>query len=166
MCIRDRIGEETIFTNAVYYNDPAIVRRFSDGVVDTVVVKKENRGKLDTRGVDLSLTWRGDATAYGRFGASLGGTLITEYKFNTDPRSPMVDGLGRFRDDKAVQRWRHKAGVDWDIGAFGFTLTNTYSSSYRDQNTPGLAADAWNNRDVKAYSLWDLTGSYLSLIHF
>jgi len=158
--IISEIGEETIFTNAVYYNDPAIVRRFSDGVVDTVVVKKENRGKLDTRGVDLSMTWRGDATAYGRFGASLGGTLITEYKFNTDPRSPMVDGLGRFRDDKAVQRWRHKAGVDWDIGAFGFTLTNTYSSSYRDQNTPGLAADAWNNRDVKAYSLWDLTGSY------
>ena len=40
------------------------------------------------------------------------------------------------------------------------TLTNTYSSGYRDQNTPGLAAPEWNNRDVEAYSLWDLTGSY------
>ncbi|RZL33989.1 MAG: TonB-dependent receptor [Rubrivivax sp.] len=158
--IISEIGEETIFTNAVYYNDPTIVKRFSDGFVDTVVVKKENRGKLNTSGFDLSLTWRGEATPYGRFGATLGGTLITEYKFNTDPRSPMVSGLARFRDDKAVQRWRHKVSVDWDVGSFGFTLANTYSSSYRDQNTPGLAADAWNDRTVKAYSLWDLTASY------
>ncbi|MFN3860689.1 MAG: TonB-dependent receptor [Roseateles sp.] len=158
--IISEIGEETIFTNAVYYNDPSIVKRLSDGSVDFVNVKKENRGKLNTSGFDLSLSWRGENTAYGRFGANLGGTLITEYKFNTDPRSPMVDGLGKFRDDKAVQRWRHKVSVDWDIGQFGLTLTNTYSSSYRDQNTPGLAAEEWNNRDVKAYSLWDLTASY------
>ena len=158
--IISEIGEETIFTNEVYYKDPTIVKRFSDNFVDTVFVKKENRGKLNTAGVDVALTWRGEPTAYGRFGASLGGTLITEYKFNTDPRSPMVDGLARFRDDKAVQRWRHKLSVDWDIGAFGFTLTNNYLSGYRDQNTPGLAAAAWNDRDVKAYSLWDLAASY------
>ncbi|MDR7334512.1 TonB-dependent receptor [Roseateles asaccharophilus] len=158
--IISEIGEETIFTNPVYYNDPAIVKRFSDGFVEFVTVKKENRGKLNTAGVDLSLTWRGEPTAYGRFGASLGGTLVTEYKFNTDPRSGMVDGLGKFRDDKAVQRWRHKLTVDWDIGAFGLTVTNNYMAGYRDQNTPGLAAPEWNDRDVKAYSLWDLAASY------
>jgi iron complex outermembrane receptor protein len=158
--IISEIGEETIFTNPVYYNDPAIVKRFSDGFVEFVNVRKENRGKLNTSGIDISLSWRGEATTYGRFGASLGGTLITEYKFNTDPRSPMADGLARFRDDKAVQRWRHKLSVDWDIGSFGLTVANTYSSGYRDQNTPGLAAPEWNDRDVKAYSLWDLTASY------
>ena len=42
----------------------------------------------------------------------------------------------------------------------GMTLTNSYMAGYRDQNTPGLAADAWNNRDVSAYSLWDLTANY------
>jgi iron complex outermembrane recepter protein len=88
------------------------------------------------------------------------GTLITEYKFNTDPRTPMVSGLARFRDDKAVQRWRHKLNVDWDMGPFGLTVANNYLSGYRDQNTPGLAAAEWNDRDVKAYSLWDLTASY------
>ncbi|MDR7269296.1 iron complex outermembrane receptor protein [Pelomonas saccharophila] len=158
--IISEIGEETIFTNPVYYNDPTIVRRFSDGFVDTVTVKKENRGKLSTSGLDVSLAWRGENSAYGRFGASLAGTLITEYKFNTDPRSPMVSGLARFRDDKAVQRWRHKLNVDWDMGPFGLTVANNYLSGYRDQNTPGLAAPEWNDRDVKAYSLWDLTASY------
>ncbi|MGQ3054575.1 MAG: TonB-dependent receptor [Roseateles sp.] len=154
------IGEETIFTTPLIYNDPAIVKRFSDGFVDTVVVKKENRGRLNTSGLDLSLSWRGEGTSFGRFGASLSGTLITEYKFNTDPRSPLVDGLAKFRDDKAVQRWRHKLSVDWDMGPYGLTVANSYMSGYRDQNTPGLAAPEWNDREVKPYSLWDLTGSY------
>ncbi len=158
--IISEIGEETIFGNPAYYNNPAIVSRFSDGFVNVITVKKENRGKLNTSGLDLALRWRGENGPYGRFSAGLVGTVITEYQFATDPRSPLVDGLGRFRDDKAVQRWRHKLNLDWDRGPFGLTLTNTYLSSYRDQNVPGLAAPEWNNRDVDAYSLWDLTGSY------
>ncbi len=158
--IISEIGEETIFTNPVYYNDPAIVVRFSDGFVEYVNVKKENRGKLNTSGLDVALSWRGQAGEFGRFGASLNGTLVTEYKFSTDPRSPLVDGLGKFRDDKAVQRWRHKISVDWDRGPVGLTLTNSYLSGYRDQNVPGLALPEWSDRDVKAYVLWDLTGSY------
>ena len=153
------IGEETIFSNPTYYNDPTIVKR-AGGFVDFISVKTENRGKLNTSGFDLALNWRGDATEYGRFAASVSGTYITAYKFSTDPRSPLVDGLGRFRDDKAVQRWRHKLNLDWDIGNFGLTVANTYLSGYRDQNVPGLANPQWNDRDVDAYSLWDLTGSY------
>jgi iron complex outermembrane receptor protein len=158
--IISEIGEETIFSNPVYYNDPTIVSRFADSFVNVITVKKENRGKLNTAGFDIALRTSGDAGAWGRFGAGIVGTLVTEYKFSTDPRSPLVDGLGRFRDDKAVQRWRHKANVDWDFGDFGLTLTNTYLSGYRDQNVPGLAAPEWNDRDVKAYALWDLTGSW------
>ncbi len=153
------IGEETIFSNPVYYNDPAIVQR-SGGFVDLITVRKENRGKLNTSGVDLSLAWRGSAGPLGRFGASLNGTYVTEYEFQTDPRSPMVDGLGKFRDDKAVQKWRHKLSLEWDHGPVGLTLSNTYLSGYRDQNVPGLAAPEWSDRDVEAYSLWDLSGSW------
>jgi iron complex outermembrane receptor protein len=72
----------------------------------------------------------------------------------------MTDGLGVFRDDKAVQRWRHKLNLDWDYNAVSLSLGNTYFSGYRDQNIPGLADPGWNDRDVKAYSLWDFTGSY------
>jgi len=158
--IISEIGEETIFSDPVYYNDPNIVKRFSDGFINYINVRKENRGELNTSGIDLSLSWRGDASAYGRFGASLSGTYITEYKFSTDPRSPLVDGLGKFRDDKAVQRWRHRLNLDWDMGPVGMTVSNTYISGYRDQNVAGLAAPAWNNRDVEAYSLWDLSTSY------
>ena len=158
--IISEIGEETIFSNPVYYNNPAIVSRDSGGFINVITVKKENRGKLNTSGFDVGLRWRGDVSPIGRFGASLSGTLVTEYKFSTDPRSALVDGLGRFRDDKAVQRWRHKANLDWDLGNLGLTLSNTYLAGYRDQNVEGLAAPEWNNRDVGAYSLWELSGSY------
>ena len=158
--IISEIGEETIFSNPVYYNDPKIVKRTSGGFVDYISVQKENRGELNTSGVDVSLSWRGEAGAYGRFGAGINGTYITEYKYSTDPRSPLVDGLGKFRDDKAVQRWRHRLNLDWDMGPVGMTVSNTYLTGYRDQNVEGLAAPEWNNRDVSAYSLWDLSASY------
>jgi iron complex outermembrane receptor protein len=158
--IISEIGEETIFTNPVYYNNTAIVKRFSDGFVDYIAVRKENRGKLNTSGIDLALNWRGEASGMGRFGAGVSGTYITQYEFQTDPASPMVDGLGKFRDDKAVQRWRHRLNLDWDYQALSLSLANTYLSSYRDQNVDGLADPKWNNRDVEAYSLWDLTGTY------
>ena len=158
--IISEIGEETIFSNPTYYNNPAIVSRDSGGFVNVITVKKENRGKLNTAGLDVAMRWRGDSGPYGRFSAGLIGTVVTEYQFATDPRSPLVDGLGRFRDDKAVQRWRHKLNFDWDRGPVGLTLSNTYLSSYRDQNVEGLAAPEWNNRTVDAYSLWDLSGSY------
>jgi len=158
--IISQIGEETIFTTPALYNDPAVVARDGDGFVELVSVKKENRGKLNTSGFDVSLNWRGGDTGLGRFSAGLNGTLITEYQFATDPRSPLIDGLGTFKDDKAVQRWRHKLNLDWDYGAVGMTLTHAYLSGYRDQNVEGLAAPEYNNRDVKSYSLFDLTGSY------
>jgi len=157
--IISEIGEETIFSNPIYFNDPTIVRR-SGVFVDVITVRKENRGKLNTSGFDLAVNWRGGETGLGRFGAGFSGTYVTEYKFQTDPRSPLVDGLGKFRDDKAVQRWRHKLNADWDVGNLGVTLSNSYIGSYRDQNVAGLSAPAWSDRDVKAYSLWDLAGSY------
>ncbi|MYN06734.1 TonB-dependent receptor [Pseudoduganella aquatica] len=158
--IISEIGEQTVFDNPVYYNDPKIVVRDEDGLVSYLQFKKENRGKLNTSGLDIAVNWRGDATSMGRFSASLNGTLVTQYKFQSDPNSPMADGLGVFRDDKAVQRWRHKVNLDWTQGPVNLSLGNTFFSSYTDQNVPGLADPGWNDRKVKAYSLWDLTGSY------
>jgi iron complex outermembrane receptor protein len=158
--IISEIGEQTVFDNPVYYKDPKIVVRDEDGFVSYLQFKKENRGKLNTSGFDLALNWHGDQTSIGRFSANIGATYITEYKFQSDPNSPLTNGLGVFRDDKAVQRWRHKLNVDWAQGPLNLTLSNTFLSGYRDQNIAGLADPGWNDRDVKAYSLWDLSGSY------
>ncbi len=154
------IGDETIFNDPTYYNNPKIVARNGFGEVDTVYVQKANRGKLETSGFDFTLNWRGQATDVGRFGAGFNSTLVTKYEYQTDEASPLRDGLGKFRDDKAVQKWRYRLNFDYEMGALGLTLTNTYLSGYTDQNVKEVAIAAWNNREVEAYSLWDLTGNY------
>ncbi|MDB5960556.1 MAG: hypothetical protein JWP59_1850, partial [Massilia sp.] len=70
--------------------------------------------------------------------------------------------LGVFLNDQAIQRWRHRASLDWDLGALSLTLANQYSSGYTDQNTTydPAANKLLPANQVKAYSLWDLTGSW------
>jgi iron complex outermembrane receptor protein len=48
------------------------------------------------------------------------------------------------------------------MGPMGLTLSNTYLSGYRDQNTTydPVSNSLLAARDVEPYSLWDLTGSY------
>ena len=154
------IGDETVFSDPTYYNNSKIVSRLGSGDVNTVNVQKANRGKLETSGFDFTLNWRSLATDLGRFGFGVNSTYVTKYEYQTDAASPMRDGLGKFRDDKAVQKWRHRLNFDYDLGNLGLTLTNTYLSGYTDQNVKEVAIAAFNNREVEAYSLWDLTGNY------
>ena len=63
---------------------------------------------------------------------------------------------------RQVQRWRHRLTVDWEYGPFGATLGNTYLSGYEDQNS-AIDTDSGTvvaKNHVKAYSLWDLSGSW------
>ena len=53
-------------------------------------------------------------------------------------------------------RWRHHVALDWSLGAWGVTLAQTYSSSYRDANRDA----ARNFRDVGGYDIWDLQARY------
>ena len=155
------IAEDVIFQLPQYYNNLNVVHRFSNDPtedVDFVELTKANRGKLQTSGLDIAINWRGAATGIGRFGVSLNGTYVLEYKSQSEASAPLLSGLGKFSDDKAVQRWRHRLSLDWDYQAVGLSLANTYLSGYRDQNIPGLSINP--NNDVDAYSLWDLTGSY------
>jgi iron complex outermembrane receptor protein len=60
-------------------------------------------------------------------------------------------------NDGVVQRWRHTLSLDWTIGEVTTTLTNSYLHRSEQRNRHGAVVD--KNR-VKAYSLWDLTGSW------
>jgi iron complex outermembrane recepter protein len=102
------------------------------------------------------VTWRLPASEFGRFTLGLNGTYIMEYERQFGKLEPLVSNLGRFLNDQVIQRWRHRASVDWSLGAFGLTLGNTYYSAYTDDNyLPNVAPSR-----VKAYSLWDMSGSW------
>ena len=154
------VGEQVIMDNYAKYS--SLITRDSAGFITNIKLQKENQGGLKTSGFDFNLDWRGSASEAGRFSAALSGTLILNYDRQFGNDTAYVSNLGTFLNDQVIQKWRHKLTLGWDMGALGLTLSNTYLSGYRDQNTTydPVANKLLPSRDVDAYSLWDLTGSY------
>ncbi len=106
--------------------------------------------------------YTGLKTGLGNFAVGLRGTLALVSKQQTGNGDPFISNLGRFVTDGVVQRWRHRLSVDWERGPWTLTLSNSYIGSYEDQNSAidtNSGTVVAPNR-VKAYSLWDLSGSW------
>ncbi len=155
------LGEQIIIESPELYNG-LYIERDEDGFISNIILRKENQGKLKTSGFDISSRLSTGETDYGTFSVDFTGTLITKYERQFGPLEPYRSNLGRFLNDQVIQRWRHRIAFNWDSGPLGLTFANNYSSSYRDQNTTydPVSDSRLPSRDVKAYSLWDLTGSY------
>ncbi|WP_233151607.1 TonB-dependent receptor [Pelomonas sp. KK5] len=169
------LGDDVILANAAKY--ASLIHRYNqdgnplcdydpdDSSICYIDLNKENRGRQKVSGIDLVFQWQGGATPIGKFGAALRGTLTLQSKEQTGYGDPYVSNLGKFVTDGVVQRWRHRLTVDWENGPWGLALTNSYISGYEDQNSAidtntGTVVQA--NR-VKAYSLWDMSGSWQAL---
>ena len=155
------IGIQTIINNQAKYGKLVTRDEFGE-LITNIDLRKENQGELKTSGLDLEASWRGSNTAFGRFGLNFSGTYVLEYKRQFGAGEPFENNVGRFLNDQVIQRWRHRASIDWDMGPFGVTLGNTYYSSYADQSTifnPVTNKPA-DPRTVKAYSLFDVSGSW------
>ena len=95
------------FQQPVYYNDPKSFADFGWLCID-VIPRDEGESRQAQYGrIRCGLRWRGENGLMGRFGADLVGTIVTEYEFSTDPRSPLVDGLAA----SATTRQRFNAGA-------------------------------------------------------
>ncbi len=155
------LGEQIIVESPGRYNGKYITRD-ADGYITSILLQKENQGRLTTEGVDISADYRGPQSPLGRFSANLSGTVVLKYDRQFGPLEQDRSNLGVFLNDQVVQKWRHRISFGWDLAPFSVTLANQYSSSYNDQNT---AYDPGTNkflapRRVDAYSLWDMTGSW------
>lgn len=155
------LGEQIIIENPAAYNDTYILRD-SDGFITDVILQKENQGELRTSGIDITGGIKSGEHAWGRIGLDVSGTYVLEYKRQFGPLEPFRSNLGLFLNDQVIQRWRHRVALDWDRESLGLTLSNAYLSGYVDQNTTydPFTDTKLPDRKVKAYSLWDLTGSW------
>jgi iron complex outermembrane receptor protein len=154
------IGDDIILGNLAKYGN--LVHRDEDGFIEYIELHKENRGAQVASGLDLVIDLHRLDTAFGRFGARLNGTWVLDSKIQTSPGDAFISNLGRFVTENAVQRWRHTITADWEKGPLSASLSNTYSSSYDDQNSAINVDDGSvvaANR-VKAYSLWDASMAY------
>lgn len=130
-----------------------------------IELRKANRGRQKASGIDVSAKVGDLRSPVGSFALRLNGTLTLKSKEQTGNGDPFISNLGRFVEDKVVQRWRHTVAVDWERGPFSLTLANSYLSSYTDQNNapdPNTGTYVAPNR-VKAYSIWDLSGSWQAM---
>ncbi|MFL6708661.1 MAG: TonB-dependent receptor [Massilia sp.] len=155
------LGEQIIIDNPAKYNGTYITRD-EDGYITSILLQKENQGRLNTDGLDVGVESRNWDSPVGKFGLSLSGTYIHKYDRQFGPAEPFRSNLGVFLNDQAIQRWRHRVSLDWDLGPYSLTLANQYSSGYTDQNTTydPAANQLLPPNQVKSYSLWDLTGSW------
>ena len=154
--------EGVYFSDPVFYA-PFITRAAPDpslpgipGRITQIDSRLRNLGTLKTSGFDFGLDLRLPATAWGKFGVSVSGTYVLEYKVQDGPGRQFVDGVGRFANDQVVQRWRHVASFNYDHGPISATLQQTFYRGYRDQN---LNPDG-SIRRVEDYQLWDLSAAY------
>ncbi len=169
-----KIGAEVILKNPAKYE--SLVHRYNedeglcdydpdDSEICFIELRKANRGKQKASGLDVSAALRDLRSPLGTFALRVNGTLTLKSKEQSGNGDPFISNLGKFVDDKVVQRWRHTVSVDWERGPLGLTLSNSYLSGYNDQNNapdPVTGTYVKPNR-VKAYSLWDLTGSWQAL---
>ncbi len=155
------VGEQSIINNPQIYNGSLILRD-SGGFITDMILRKENQGALNTDGVDLGVNWRAAATPAGRFSGNFSATYVNKYDRQFGKTTAFVSNVGVFLNDQVVQRWRHRASLNWDYQQFGLTLVNTHLSGYTDQNTTydPVSNSLLPKNEVKAYSLWDLTGSW------
>ena len=108
----------------------------------------ENLGDLKTTGIDLSVSWRSEATEYGSFGVNFDGTVVTKYEYQRFKDGPFIDALGAYSDNAPIFRWQHVLSGTWNLDSWSSTLVQRYKSGYADQTGPN---------HVGSYSLFDLS---------
>jgi iron complex outermembrane receptor protein len=135
-----------------------------------VLNTNQNLGDVKTEGVDISIAWRGAATAAGRFGVTLNGSYTTKYAFQVEPGGAWFNPLGRWASQfvtsgtsgGTVFRYQQTAAVTWETTAWSARLGNRYKTGYADQNSQGAPNNVapFNTNRVASYSLWDASAQY------
>ncbi|CDG84916.1 TonB-dependent receptor [Janthinobacterium agaricidamnosum] len=156
--LKDKIAalpEQSIYGNYEKYK--ALFLRNPDGSPYAILDLNDNLGEVKTDGIDVSLNARLPRTnGYGDFSLSVDGTYVHKYDYQNERDGAFISNVGRYADNNPVFRWKHTAALNWRLGNWGATVSQTYKSRYTDQNN----VDAQYQHDVSSYSLWNLSGSY------
>ncbi len=155
--LKDKIAalpEQSIYGNYEKYK--ALFLRNPDGSPNAIENFLNNLGEVKTDGVDLSMTLRLPRTSVGNFTVTMDGTYVHTYDYQNERNGEFIHNVGRYADMAPVFRWQHTAALNWSNGPWGVNLSQSFKSSYQDQNQ---VADEFKHK-VEAYSLLNLSGSY------
>ncbi|MEO7935674.1 MAG: TonB-dependent receptor [Dokdonella sp.] len=86
-----------------------------------------NLGRVNTRGIDFGISWLGNETGIGTFGASLSATKVTKYEaIASDSGLAEPTSVGVEVNNSAIPDWRATARLNWTIG----DVTASWSARY------------------------------------
>ncbi|GAP36471.1 TonB-dependent receptor [Piscinibacter sakaiensis] len=121
-------------------------------IIDT----NANLGDVKTEGVDLQANWASGSTAYGRFTASLRGSYVSKFEFQTEPGGRWFNPVGNYNAQWAgpVIRYQQLLTVGWEQGSWSGLLSNRFLKGYRDQNS---VPAPFNTNTVGDYSIFDVS---------
>ncbi len=120
------------------------------GPVTDIKLSEANFGSVDVAGTDLeaAYAWR---SALGRWTAALSATRTNQYQVVLTPGGTKENRLGRRFDDFWAPRWKDRAAIDLDAGAWTLGLAGRYLGRYKDEGS--------SERGLGGYWLLDLAGS-------
>jgi iron complex outermembrane receptor protein len=156
---------------AAFMSNPAayssLFVRNPDGSLAYINDTLTNLGGQRVSGIDLTANYQFPTTSSGIFKVGLDGTYLTQFDNQIVNGGPWVSNLGQFglAGNGTVSslpivsfRWRHNLRLQWMKGDWSTMVTETYMSSYMDQNTTPVAADT--NHVIPAYSVVNLMVTY------
>ncbi len=117
-----------------------------------IINKQLNLGNYKTDGIDVTATWQGKATDWGRFNFGWKGTYVMTYEYQLEKDAAYNNNLGVYFNGGPVARYRQVMNFGWQYGAWASQLLNRYTSAYRDENTD----ENDNPRTVAGNNVWDL----------
>jgi iron complex outermembrane receptor protein len=104
------------------------------GAVTSIKMAEVNFGSVDSGGTDFdaAYVWRSDL---GRWTVAAGATRSNRYRVVLAPGTEVEDRLGRRFDDFWAPRWKGRASIALDQGAWTVAMTSRYLGRYRDTDT-------------------------------
>ena len=129
--------DEVLFECAEHGSEEvcATIRRFADGSVAGVSAVGHNFGRLETRGVDLSIDWS-SATRIGQMATRLLTTYLEQWDDQPFPGGEVFERAGKLGGPGVLPRWRAQGHVDWRSGpwraSYGAQYIGSYSERIRD----------------------------------
>lgn len=163
-----QLSQNAIFANTTKYADLFV--RNADGSLAYVKDIVSNLGDLRTSGVDVGLAYALPKSGAGDFKVALDGTYVTRFETQNEKNGAWISNLGTFGSNGSgtsnpsptyTFRWKHTLRLSWGRGDWFSQLTQNYNTSYHDLN----AVLPQYYRDIKPYSVWNMTVAYKGFKH-
>ena len=132
---------------ANYTTFPDSIVRNPDNTINYIRAGFVNADGEITRGIDVGLRFRG-AFGPGKWIANLDGTYIDSYRTRIFITDPYTELAGQWDDINVHPRWKHTLNINYTMGPWSGTLTQRYTSHYKDLVPPGTVPPGLDRKSV------------------